>query len=205
MLAGGFAPALYRASPARRADWLRSYARSLAECDVADIATVGKGERMSRLVDLAAISAGQLLNMSLLGSHLGVNSKTVDRWLVLLEHMFVVRRIRAWHRAGLTRLVKTPKLQFLDSGLLAALRRTVHKDIANHRPNLGPSLGCFVHSEIAKAAPLSQEPTAVAHYRDKDKIEVDLVLKRAGGAIVGIEVEAGATASPEQFWGLVRL
>ena len=205
VLAGGFAPALSRASPARRAVWLRAYARSLAERDVSDIATVGKRNEMARLIDHAAASAGQLLNMSSLGSRLGVDSKTVDRWLVLLEHMFVIRRVRAWHRGGLKRLVKTPRLQFLDSGLLAAILRMGHKEIANRRQNLGPLLECFVHAEIVKAATLSEEPPMVAHYRDKDKIQVDLVLERAGGAIVGIKVEAGATARPDQFRGLVRL
>ena len=205
VLAGGYAPALSRPSPVRRAAWLRAYARSLVERDVSDIATVDKHDEMTRLIEHAAVSAGQLLNMSSLGSHLGVDSKTVDRWLVLLEHMFVVRRIRAWHRSELGRLVKTPKLQFLDSGLLAALRRMGHKDIASHRQNLRPLLVCFVHAEIAKAAALCEEPTAIAHYRDKDKIEVGMVLERAGGATVGIEVEAGATARPDQFRGLVRL
>ena len=205
VLAGGYAPALSRPSPVRRAAWLRAYARSLAERDLSDIATVDKRDEMTRLIEHAAVSAGQLLNMSSLSSHLGVDSKTVDRWLVLLEHMFVVRRIRAWHRSGLRRLVKTPKLQFLDSGLLAALRRMGHKDIASHRQNLRPLLVCFVHAEIAKAAALCEEPTAIAHYRDKDKIEVGMVLERAGGATVGIEVEAGATARPDQFRGLVRL
>ena len=172
---------------------------------MSDIAAVDKRDELSRLIDHAAVSAGRLLNMSSLASHLGVDSKTVDRWLVLLEHMFLVRRIRAWHRSGLKRLVRTPKLQFLDSGLLAALRRVGEAGIAKDRQALGPLLECFVHAEIAKAAALSEEPTAVSHYRDKDKVEVDLVLERPPGAVVGIEVKAGATARPEQFRGLQRL
>ena len=205
VFSGGFPPALSRPSPARRAAWLRAYARSLADRDVSDIAAVDKRDEMARLIDHAAVSAGRLLNMSSLGSHLGVDSKTVDRWLVLLEHMFLIRRIRAWHRSGLKRLVKTPKLQFLDSGLLAALQRVGPADIAKDRQKLGPLLECFVHAEIAKATALAEEPTAIAHYRDKGKVEVDLVLERPPGAVVGIEVKAGATARPEQFRGLARL
>ena len=205
VLSGGYPPALSRPAPARRAAWLRAYARSLADRDVSDIATVGKRDELSRLIDHAAVSAGRLLNLSSLGSHLGVDSKTVDRWLVLMEHMFLVRRIRAWHRSGLKRLVKTPKLQFLDSGLLAALQRVGPADIARDRQKLGPLLECFVHAEIVKAAALADEPTALAHYRDKEKVEVDLVLERPPGAIVGIEVKAGATARPELFKGLTRL
>ena len=205
VVSGGFPAALSRAVPARRRSWLLAYARSLAERDVSDIAAVGKRDELGRLIDHAAVSAGQLLNMSRLASSLGVDGKSVDRWLVLLEHMFLVRRVRAWHRGGLKRLVRAPKLQFLDSGLLAALRRTGAADIAWDRQKLGPLLKCFVHGELARAIALSGETTAVSHYRDKDGVEVDLVLERSPGAIVGIEVKAGATARSRDFRGLVRL
>ena len=135
----------------------------------------------------------------------GVDSKTVDRWLVLLEHMFLVRRVRVWHGSGLKRLVKAPKLHFLDSGLLAALQRTGTTEIEKDRTALGPLLECFVHAEITKAIALAEEPTTISHYRDKDGIEVDLVLERSPGTIVGIEIKASATARPQDFRGLARL
>ncbi len=119
--------------------------------------------------------------------------------------MFLIRRIQAWHRSGLKRLVKGPKLQFLDPGLLAALRRVDQEEIAKDRQKLGPLLEAFVHAELAKATALSGEMTAISHYRDKDRVEVDLVLERSPGGIVGIEVKASATARPEDFRGLKRL
>ena len=205
VLSGGFPEALSRADPARRRNWLRAYARALAERDVAEIAAIGKLDEMTRLIAHAANSAGQLLNMSDLGSRLGVDSKTIDRWLTLLEHMFLVRRVRAWHRNDLKRLVKTPKLHFLDSGLLAALQRVDAAAIARNRQALGPLLECFVHAEIVKAVVLGSETTAIGHYRDKDRVEVDLVLERSPHGIVGIEIKAGATVHPSDFKGLARL
>ena len=205
VVSGGFPEALSRTVPARRRRWLRAYARALAERDVSEIAAVDKSVEMSRLIDHAAAASGQLLNMSALGSRLGIDGKTVDRWLMLLEYMFLVRRIRAWHRNRLKRLVKTPKLHFLDSGLLAALRGTGAADIAGDREKLGPLLECFVHAEIAKAAALSDETTTVSHYRDKDRVEVDLVLERSPDRVAGIEVKAGATVRPRDFRGLERL
>ena len=205
VVSGGYPEALSRTVPTRRRDWLRAYARALAERDVADIAAVGKRDEMGRLINHMAISAGQLLNMSGLGSRLGVDSKTVDRWLTLLEHMFLVRRIRAWHRNELKRLVKTPKLQFFDSGLLAALQGVGVAEIAKDRRKLGPLLECFVYAELAKASALSGKATTIGHYRDKDQVEVDLILERSQGEIVGIEVKAGATMRPKDFRGLARL
>ena len=184
---------------------MRSYARSLAERDVSDIATIGKRDAMTRLLDHAAASSGQLLNMSGMASRLDVDGKTVDRWLTLFEHMFLVRRVYAWHRNDLKRLVKRPKLQFLDSGLLAALRRVDTATIDRDRKQLGLLLECFVYSELVKAATQCDERMFISHYRDKDQVEVDLVLERLPGEIVGIEVKASATARPGDFKGLARL
>ncbi len=205
VVAGGYPAALARAVPMRRQSWLLAYARAHAERDVSDIAPAGMRHEMVRLMDHLAVSAGQLLNMSGLGSRLGVDGKTVDRWLVLLEHMFLIRRIRAWNSNRLKRLVRTPKLHFLDSGLLAALLGADVAGIARDRQKLGPLLESFVHAEVAKAIALSDEITTVSHYRDKDGVEVDLVLERSGGATVGIEVKGGATVRPRDFRGLRRL
>ena len=204
-VSGGYPEALSRAVPARRRDWLLAYARSLTERDVSEIAKLGKRDEMGRLIDHAAASAGRLLNLSRLGTYLGVDGKTVDRWLVLLEHMFLIRRVRAWHRNELKRLVRTPKLHFLDSGLLAALLRAGVGDIARDRRKLGPLLECLVHSELAKAAALSVEAPTISHYRDKDQVEVDLVLERPSGEVVGVEIKANATVRPRDFQGLARL
>ena len=205
VVAGGFPPALIRTAPARRRAWLHAYVRALAERDVSDIAPIGKRDELVRLIHHAAASTGRLVNMSDLGSHLGVDGKTVDRWLVLLERMFLFRRIPAWHNNNLKRLVRTPKLHFLDSGLLAALRRTDVAAIARDRQALGPLLESFVYGELAKAISLGHGLTTLSHYRDKDGIEVDLVLERPPGDIVGIEIKAAATALPRDFRGLRRL
>ena len=117
----------------------------------------------------------------------------------------MVRRIPAWHRNELKRLVKAPKLQFLDSDLLAALKRVGPKKFAKDRQRPGPLLQSFVFGELAKAVSLAGETTTVRHYRDKDQVEVDLVLERSPEEIVGIEVESRATVSPKDCRGLKRL
>ncbi|MYE18511.1 MAG: ATP-binding protein [Rhodospirillales bacterium] len=205
VISGGFPEALSRSNPGRRRSWLLAYVRSLAERDAVEIAAVGRPEMTSRLIESAAATAGQLTNASRLGMQLGVDSKTVARWITVLEQMFLVRRIRAWHRNNLKRLVKTPKLQFLDSGLLAALQRADAARLAVDRQTLGPLLECFVHAELAKVAALTDTPTSFYHFRDKDQMEVDFVAERPTGEIVGIAVKAAATVRPRDFRGLARL
>lgn len=202
--AGGFPEALSRTNPARRRAWLSAYARSIATRDLAEIADVSKTTELSRLLNLAAVTSGQTVNLSSLASALGVDGKTVDRWLSLLEQMFVIRRVSAWYRNDLKRLVKTPKLHFIDTGLLAALRRVNEDDIKKDRSKLGMLLEGFVYSEIIKQVALSDEPASISHFRDRDKVEVDFVLESAG-KIVGIEVKAAAMVKPGDFHGLKRL
>jgi predicted AAA+ superfamily ATPase len=133
-----------------------------------------------------------------------VDAKTIDRWLTLLEQMFVLRRVRAWHRNDLKRLVKTPKLHFLDTGLLAALRRAGASRIQSDRSRLGNLLEGFVYSELEKQSALSPDPALISHYRDKDNVEVDFVLEREC-RVVGIEVKASATVKTDDTRGLKRL
>ena len=203
-LAGGYPEALVQPNPSLRQHWLRDYAKSLAVHDAIELSDILKTDELARLLDHAAAAAGQLANLSTLASPLGVDSKTVDRWLILLERMFVLRRIRAWHRNDLKRLVRAPKLHFLDTGLLSALRRVNIDDIRADRGQFGRLLEGFVFSEIEKLAAASPDETRISHYRDKDKAETDFVLER-GRRVVGIEVKASTSVKPEDFRILKRL
>lgn len=204
VLAGGYPEALTRSDPSRRRAWLTAYARALTTRDVTEISPILKTDALSRLLDHAAVASGQLVNLSELATPAGVDSKTVDRWLTLLEQMFVIRRVRAWHRNDLKRLVRAPKLHFVDPGLLAALRRIDREAIRAKRERFGPLLEGLVFSELAKQADMMPGQLLISHYRDKDKVEVDFVLERPGN-IVGVEVKAAATVKPENFRGLKRL
>ncbi len=205
VLAGGYPEALARSDQARRRAWLINYAQSLSSRDVLDIAELAKAGMMRGLIDHAAIMTGQLLNLSDLGQRVGVDAKTIDRWLQLLEHVFLLARLRPWHRNDLKRLVKTPKLQMIDSGLLAALRDIDQDAIKRDRTLLGPLLECFVYSELRKACSLLPDSVRISHYRDKDQMEVDFVLEQGLTKIVGVEVKASASVKAEDFRGLKRL
>jgi hypothetical protein len=123
----------------------------------------------------------------------------------ILEQLFLVRRLQPWFRNELKRLVKTPKLHFLDSGLLAALLGVTPERIAADRTVFGRLLETFVFSEILKQVSWMDRSCAVFHYRDKDQDEVDLVLEDVAGAVVGIEVKAAATVMAADFKGLRKM
>ena len=204
VVAGGYPEMLSRTS-VRRTAWARQYTRAVITRDVRDIAEVERLDDMPRLLRAFAHHAGQLLNATDLGGQLGLDAKTVRRYLGILEQVYLVRRVEPWFSNRLKRLVKTPKLHFLDSGLLAALRGTTEERLRGQREGLGPLLETFVFGEVLKQIGWSDHEIAIHHYRDKDQYEVDLVLERDDGAVLGLEVKASATVTAQDFAGLRRL
>ena len=129
----------------------------------------------------------------------------MSKYVAIFEHLFIVRRVEPWLRNRLKRLVETPKLHFLDSGLLAATLGATAPRIAKDRTILGPLLEAFVFSEVVKQAEWLDDECMIHYYRDKDQDEVDVVVESHEGALVGVEVKAAATVGPADFKGLRKL
>lgn len=205
VLAGGYPEVLSRDSESRRLAWCRNYLDAIIQRDLVDIAPVEKPVQARRLIDALATQVGQLTNFSDLGGKLGLSGHTVATYLSLLEQLFIVRRLEAWHRNALKRLVKTPKLHFLDTGLVAASRRLTLAKVKADRTRFGPLLEGFVFAELEKLATVAEDRVTFSHYRDKDQVEVDFVLENGSGAVVGVEVKASATVTAADFAGLRKL
>ena len=125
--------------------------------------------------------------------------------MAVLEQLFLVRRVGPWFRNQLKRLVKTPKLHFLDSGLLSTLLGVTRERVARDRSIFGGVLETFVFSEVLKQASWFDDNCTLWHYRDKDQDEVDLVAETGSGALVGLEVKASATVTAGDFKGLRKM
>jgi len=207
VLTGGYPEVIARGSERRRRDWCRAYLEAIVERDVPDIAALEKAGQMPRLLEVLASQAGQLTNMSAVGGRLGLDHKTADRYLAVLEQLFLVRRLRPWFRNELKRLVRTPKLHFIDTGLLATLRgpSASRERLRADRQPFGALLESFVFGEITKQASWSDERPRLSHYRDKDGVEVDIVAESEDGTVVGVEIKAGATVTSADLQGLQRL
>lgn len=205
VLIGGFPEMLERAQPQRRSAWARSYIRAIVQRDVREIVEVEKLDKVPHLLRAMAHHSGQLTNFTQIGGQIGLDDKTTRSYMGILEQLFLVKRVEPWFRNRLSRLLKTPKLHFLDSGLLAALLGANAERIALNRSLFGPLLETFVFSEILKQETWLAESCVLSHYRDKDKDEVDVVVENELGEIVGIEVKASATVSGGDFKGLKKL
>lgn len=205
VLTGGFPEMLFRVDEDRRQVWARDYLKTLLRRDIGDIAKVEKQEAMNRLFRMLAHHSAQLVNFSQLGGQAGLDDKTTRRYVIILEQLFLVHRLEPWFRNRVKRLVKTPKLHFLDSGLLAASVGMTNARVGRERSAFSPLLETFAFSEILRQSEWFPETAGLYHFRDKDQNEVDVVVEDMAGQIVGIEVKASATVRREDFRGLKRL
>jgi hypothetical protein len=204
-LMGGFPEAIARESERRRQDWGRSYLTSVLTRDLRDIAEIEKLTELPKFVRLLAEHSGQLVNYSQLGSSINVSYKTSQRYVALLEQVFLVATLQPWYTNALKRIVKTPKLHFLDSGLLAAARGLSFERVKANRELFGALLETFVFSEVLKLMTASELRLTPYHFRDQQMREVNILLERDDGMIVGIEIKASATVKANDFGGLRTL
>lgn len=205
VLIGGYPEMLARPASARRAAWAAAYLKALLERDVRDLGAIDRLGDMPRLLAVLAQLSGQLVNFAQIGGQLGMDSKTAQKYLGVLENLFLIKRIAPWSGNELSRLVKTPKLHFLDAGLQATLVRLNPEQAITDRARFGATLESWVCGELAKALSLTAEPWQICHYRDKDLVEVDFVLESPDRQLIGIEVKASATVARADFRGLNKL
>jgi predicted AAA+ superfamily ATPase len=203
--AGGYPEAIKRRSERRRQDWYRAYIKSIVERDLPEISNLAKPDQIPRVLQIAAQFAGQLTNLSEIGRSVGLDHKTADHYVRVLEQLYLVQRVQPWFRNELSRPVKTPKLHFIDSGLLTAMRGYSLSRLRVDRTLFGALLESFIFSELLKLSAWTEERIMLFHYRDRDQLEVDFILENSAGEIVGIEVKSAASVTRRDFLGLERV
>jgi len=205
VLRGGYPEALARATTRRRTAWARQYLSAIVQRDIRDVAGIDKLGHLPRFLRALAQMAGQLCNYTQLGGQVGLDGKTAARYVGIFEQMYLLKRVEVWARNRLSRIVKTPKLQFIDAGLLATLLDLDTDAVARDRSRFGATLETFVFAELIKHASAAEGEYRLLYYRDHDQVEVDLVVENAAGRLIGIEVKSAATLRPNDLRGLKRL
>ena len=205
VLSGGYPEMLRRKDPGRRRAWVRDYVEALFLRDVREISNLEHRDRLLPLFRIMALQSGQIPNLTQWGGQIGLDAKTTKSYVSVLERLFLIHRLPAWHSDRTSRLIKSPKLHLVDSGIQANLTGATEETILRDRSRLGPLLETFAVSEILKQASWEEGIAGLFHFRDKDQEEVDLIVEEEGGRIVGIEIKAAATVTPQDFRGLKRL
>jgi hypothetical protein len=203
LVAGGFPEARSRTAPARRR-FFDSYVTSIVERDVADTSRVHDPASVGTLLRLVAARSGSLARYDALARDTGVDGKTVKAHLAVLERLFLVRIREPWHVNIGQRQVKAPKLYVSDTGLLAALIGADQRRVREDDGLAGALFETFVATELERQASWSADALRFWHFRGAER-EVDVIVERPSGKLLGFEVKASATVRASDFRGLVHM
>ncbi|MDB4223880.1 DUF4143 domain-containing protein [Granulosicoccus sp.] len=173
IVAGGYPAALHRTSSTRRAAWYRDYLDTIVQRNVRDLA-----------------------------SPFQVSRPTIKEYVSLLTRVFLLNELPPWHNNRLSRLVKTPKLHMGDTGTCCSLLGINAADLKADRTLLGQLLETFIFHKIKRHANWHDQPLTLSHYRDRDGVEVDIVIEKGTRAVAGIEIKASASDNTKDFRGL---
>ncbi|MBU2602229.1 MAG: DUF4143 domain-containing protein [Actinobacteria bacterium] len=200
ILFSGLFPRIHDQSlePAARLD---GYLRTYVERDVRSLGGVGDLDSFTRFLGLCAARSGQLVNLSSLGSEAGVTHTTAKRWLSVLRAGYVLDLVQPHHANFSKRLVKTPKMFFLDPGLLCHLLGVRGPGEIHRHPLRGALVETLVYSELRKVFLHHGERAPLFFWRDSHGREVDFVVDLGLRRVV-IEVEAGETIARDAFRAL---
>jgi len=182
-------------------DWLGNYYQTYIERDVRDILNVGDLETFSRFVRLCAGRNGQLLNLSSLANDCGVTHTTSKRWISILETSFIVFLLRPHFKNFSKRLIKSPKLYFLDTGLLSYLLKIRSAEDLRIHSQYGSIFESFVISELLKNYLNRGAEHPVYFWRDSTGNEIDIIIDQ-GDVLIPLEIKAGQTINPDFFKGI---
>ncbi|MEV5414458.1 ATP-binding protein [Thermopolyspora sp. NPDC052614] len=178
--------------------WFRGYLDTVISRDIREFAQIHKAQAIPDLIALVAANTGGQLVVSRVANRLGLDAATVRSYLAYLETVFLVASAPAWSNNLSSRVTHAPKTYVTDSGLAAyLLDADPEMLLVPGHPGLGELLETFVFAELLKLTGFAARETAVRHYRDRDKREIDFILERRDGRLIGIEVKASATPKSE--------
>jgi predicted AAA+ superfamily ATPase len=204
LIEGGYPEAIAK-SPRSRSIWFASYieGRLLKDFETMHHAKGDYHSKLSALIRNLAGMTGNLIKYANIANDLSQDDKTVKRYIEILELMFIVRRLHPYVRNSAKRaVVGMPKLHFVDTGLACHLLGLKKSDTLHTSQFFGGLVENFVFCELLKYATWAEEDVNFYHFRDTGRHELDLVIERSDGAVVGIEVKASMTVKPEDFSGL---
>ena len=192
---GGFPDSFLAASESSSLRWRQSFIRTYLERDVPQLGPRIPAETLRRFWVMLAHSQGGVLNAASLARGLGIDGKTVARYLDLMVDLLLVRRLSPWHKNIGKRLVKSPKVYVRDSGITHALLGLGNKEAVLSHPVAGHSWEGFVIENLLAVAPQGSDAN---FYRASGGAEIDFLLKLPGRKPWAIEIKRNLDPRPRK-------
>lgn len=209
VMRGGMPLAISASSTGARDRWLQAHVRQSLERDAGEIRRIHRRADLRQILTRIVGQTAGLLNVSKVAQGLESSRETATAYIELLEALFLIDRLPAWGTTVSSRSVSAPKVHIVDSGVGAHLLRLSSTKLQRLDPSsmteFGHLLESFVVQEVLRQATWMDSPVSAGHWRTRDDVEVDLVLERHDGTVLGVEVKAGEQVERKQFSGLRKL
>ncbi|HLV64070.1 ATP-binding protein [Galbibacter sp.] len=201
---GGYPEMLHRDSDIRRIKWFNSYLDSILQKDIRSLANIEGLAQIPKILNLLGSRVGSTLNMSDISRIAGIKNTTTQRYLTLLEQVFLIVKIPAWTPDAEGQFVKSPKIFLNDTGLLCSMTNE-RENLLTNRTQAGHLLENFIAMEIVKQISWHPYPLKLMHFSKHKGAEVDLVIEDHRKQLYGVEIKSKASLKQEDFKGLSAL
>lgn len=187
-----------------RSLWYSSYLQTYLERDIRSLYDIGSLREFHRFMQLLAARCGQMLNMSMFATDLGVSVTTIKRWLSVLEAGRILFLLPPYYSNLGKRITKMPKVYFLDTGLACHLAGIRAREQLLEGPMAGALFENYCVQETVKIFANRGEPPRLSYLRTNNGLEVDLIIEGAGLRPLPIEIKLSRTPTAAMASGLTR-
>ena len=199
---GGFPEVVAR--PGQASIWFRSYIQTYLERDVRAVSSLRNLGTFRRFLSLLATRTGQMLNRTDLAAPLGVSVPTISEWINIMEVTAQILLVQPFYENLGKRLVKSPKVYFVDSGLACYLLGIESVSVMKNSPFMGPLFEGFVATEIAKTQMNNGRRREIYYFREQQGLEIDFIVPAGPGQLTLLEAKASRTITPDMATSLLK-
>ncbi|GAB7140893.1 ATP-binding protein [Deferribacterales bacterium RsTz2092] len=195
---GGYPEAVRLLDLSERKEWHKDYINTLVQRDLKDIANIRRQGDLRELVGVLASWSAKFIDMTAVGSALSLNKLTLDSYVNALIALYLFEKVSPWIKTDYERVGRRAKFYATDTGLMTSILGWKPKEVLLNHDRSGKLIETFVFQELAAQVDLESQ-YSISQYRDRLDREIDFIVEREDGALLGIEVKAGHNVSSKDF------
>mgnify|MGYP003669114748 CR=1 FL=1 len=195
---GGFPEAILLEGRQRKR-WHTDFIDAILERDLKDVTRIHRLDQMQKLIKILAAWSSKFMNTSQIGSTLSLKSQALNAYINALEVLYLIDRVKPWTNTDYDRVGKQDKLFMTDSGLMASLLGWNMDQVKLDTDRSGKLIETFAFNELVSQIDTSDGLYQLWHYRDRQQREIDFLVEREDGAMIGIEIKAGTNIGSNDF------
>jgi len=195
---GGYPEAVAINVHKHRKDWHKDYLNTILTRDLKDIANIRRQDDLQSLVGILASWSAKFMELTQITAALSINKITLDSYINTLISMYMFEKVPPWLKTDYERVGKRPKFYATDTGIMTSILGWEQKEVIMNNDRSGKLIETFIFQELAAQIDTDNKYN-LYQYRDRQDREIDFLIEREDGVLLGIEVKAGHSVSKDDF------